>query len=116
MKKLTLLFVLTAFCLVLPGVSFAEEAGKKDPSMKHHKMMKKGGMKDMMMKKMMQKEMVATKDGGIILLVGNKLIKYDQDLNLIKEVEIKMDIEGQMKRMRECMDKMKEFHKDKTTE
>ena len=52
---------------------------------------------------MMAKQMVATGDGGIIVLTGNKLLKYDKDLNLIKEVEIKMD----MKMMRKCWRHMK---------
>ena len=28
--------------------------------------------------------------GGMIMLAGNKLLKYDADLNLVKEVEIPM--------------------------
>ncbi|MDD4908163.1 MAG: hypothetical protein PHJ00_03785 [Candidatus Omnitrophica bacterium] len=35
------------------------------------------------------KQMVASNDGGVIILAGNKLMKYDKDLNLVKEVEIK---------------------------
>ncbi len=34
--------------------------------------------------------MIATDDGGVIVLSGNKLMKYDGDLNLVKEVDIKM--------------------------
>ena len=34
--------------------------------------------------------MVATGDGGVIVLAGNKLMKYDADLGLVKEVEVKM--------------------------
>lgn len=34
--------------------------------------------------------MVATNEGGVIVLAGNKLTKYDAELNVIKEVEIKM--------------------------
>ena len=55
-------------------------------------------MRGMMTRKMMDKTLIATEDGGVIVMVGNKLIKYDKDLNLIKEVEIKVD-----------MDEMKEF-------
>jgi hypothetical protein len=40
--------------------------------------------------KMGKSSMVATQDGGVIVLVMNKLQKYDADLNLVKEVEIKM--------------------------
>ena len=35
-------------------------------------------------------QMVATDEGGVIVLAGNKLMKYDADLNLVKEVEVKM--------------------------
>ena len=47
----------------------------------------KGGMMKMhpglsMMEKMMSGQMVATKDGGVIVLIGNKLLKYDKYLNL----------------------------------
>lgn len=43
--------------------------------------------------------MVGTKDGGVILLVGKKLMKYDQDLNLVKEVDVKMPACEMMKKM-----------------
>ena len=67
--------------------------------------MDKGGMMGgkmmgmMGMGSMMQKQIVATGDGGIIVAVGNKLIKYDKDLNVVKEVELKMDMEGMHKQM-----------------
>ena len=34
------------------------------------------------------KSMIGTPDGGVIVLAGNRLLKYDKDLNLLKEVEI----------------------------
>jgi hypothetical protein len=48
------------------------------------------GMKDMhgMMKHMMPPSMVATNDGGVIVLSGRTLTKYDKDLNVVKEVEL----------------------------
>ncbi len=39
--------------------------------------------------KMGAKNMVATSDGGVVIMVGGKIIKYDKDLNLVKEVEFK---------------------------
>lgn len=33
-------------------------------------------------------EMAATQDGGVIVMKGNKLYKYDKDLNLTKEVRL----------------------------
>ena len=72
--------------------------------------MMKGGMMDGkmmdmmgMMHSMMQKQVVATNDGGIIVVAGNKITKYDKDLNVVKEVELKMDMEG----MQKMMDNMK---------
>jgi hypothetical protein len=35
-------------------------------------------------------QMVATGEGGVIVLIGNKLIKYDANLDLVKEVEVPM--------------------------
>jgi len=58
---------------------------------------------------MMQKEMIATEDGGVVVLVGNKLIKYDKNLNVVKEAEIKIDTEGMMKKMKECKDMIEKY-------
>ena len=56
-----------------------------------------------MMSSMMGKSMVGTSDGGVIVLAGNKLVKYDKDLNVVKEVEVKMDMEGMQKNMMDMM-------------
>ena len=37
----------------------------------------------------MQPKVVATSDGGVVVLMGNKLAKYDSALSLVKEVEMK---------------------------
>jgi len=58
----------------------------------------KGDLCDMMM----GKSLVATADGGVVVWLGNKLFKYDKDLVLQKEVEIKIDIEGMQKMMKKC--------------
>ena len=52
-----------------------------------------------MMKSTMERSVVATSDGGVIVVMGNKLTKYDKDLNVTKEVELKMDMEGMQKMM-----------------
>lgn len=118
MKKITFLAIL-AMCFMVSGISFAQENAAEETSMSMDKemkkpgmMKKKGSMHGMMMKKMMQKEMVATEDGGVIVLIGNKLMKYDKDLNLVKEVEIKWDMEAMKKRMKECMNMMGEDSKE----
>lgn len=43
--------------------------------------------------------MAACPDGGVIVLMGNELFKYDKDLNLVKQVEIKFDWENWQKMM-----------------
>ena len=53
----------------------------------------KGDLCDMMM----GKSLVATADGGVVVWLGNKLFKYDKDLVLQKEVEIKCLKSGKMK-------------------
>ena len=40
-----------------------------------------------------------TEDGGVIVLAGDKLIKYDKDLNLVKEVQVAFDTESAEKKM-----------------
>jgi hypothetical protein len=42
---------------------------------------------------MMQIQMTAPVNGGIIILVGNRLLKYDYDLNLVKETEVPINLE-----------------------
>jgi hypothetical protein len=44
-----------------------------------------------MMGMMKPSSIVASNDGGVIVMTGNKLQKYDKNLNLVKEVEIKVD-------------------------
>ncbi len=49
----------------------------------------------------MEKEVVATQDGGVVVLMGGRLLKYDKDLNLVKQVDVPID---------EYMKKMMEAH------
>jgi hypothetical protein len=104
-------------CLLICTVSFAVFAQQgKDTIMGKEKMeggmmgdmgmmMNQGSMMgmcpmhEMMMRMMMSKSLVTTEDGGIVVMVGNKLLKYDSNLELKKEVEIKMDMEGMQKTM-----------------
>lgn len=53
---------------------------------------------DMCAKMMMGAQMISSDNGGVIILIGNKLLKYDKDLNLVREIEIAMDAEA-MRRM-----------------
>jgi len=96
------------FSGILPWetICFAKE-GKE---MKHHMTEpKKHMMPGMSMKGMMGKTMVATEDGGLVVMVCNKLYKFDKDLNLTKEAEIPFDeahMEKMMKRMNEMQTRM----------
>ena len=73
--------------------------------MKMQGKMKDGKMdqkRAMMMKRMMKPTLVATSDGGVVVVTGNKITKYDQDLNLVKEADLKMDPMGMMMNMKNC--------------
>ncbi len=56
-----------------------------------------------MMKMMMEKSVTSTSDGGVVVVTGNKITKYDKDLNVVKEAEIKTDMEAMGKNMKEMM-------------
>jgi hypothetical protein len=83
--------VLAGGLLVLAGicgapVSFAEEMKVAEPGCKTCGMGGKGhGMPGA---GMMDRQVVATADGGIIIVAGAKVVKYDKDLNLVKEIEL----------------------------
>ncbi len=114
MKKV-ILGITAVLVLTVSGLALAQmdkDKGMMGGGMMKGDMMEKGGMmggKMMgmcpMMQSMMQKQVVATSDGGIIVVMGNKITKYDKDLNVIKEVEQKMDMEG-MQKMMESMKSM----------
>lgn len=108
MKKIIAILTIVVLVAGLTGLSFAEDTAKAKGAMPDHKMT---GDKHMMYKKMgmcpmhcmmMKNTMIATQDGGVAVMTGNSLSKYDKDLNLIKEVELKTDVEGMKKMMNEC--------------
>jgi hypothetical protein len=73
--------------------------------MKHQgKMMPLCPMHQNMMGSMFSKAIVSAQDGGVFLLAGDKLIKYDKDLNVVKEVTIDMDMEGIQKKMEKIIE------------
>ena len=98
MKKIMFMLLAAVVCMSFLSVSFAGDMGdfKGDKKgmgcpMCH---MNKGMMMD-------GKKLVATQDGGVVLMMCNKLIKYDAGMNVVKEVEIKMDMEAMGKSMEE---------------
>jgi hypothetical protein len=93
---LILTVILGAYVLAAEGPQGM--MGRGMSMMDGNSMMKKGqGMMGMMKEEacpihpMASGSMVATSDGGVIVMMGPKLLKYDKDLNLVKEVEIKID-------------------------
>jgi hypothetical protein len=60
--------------------------------------MMSGGMMGPMMR---STSMVPTSDGGVIVLMGNELLKYDKDLNLTKQAQVNFDWENWQKMMME---------------
>lgn len=85
--------ILAGLVLVISAISFAQESSMGGQTqgmgrgMGQGQQMMGGGM-------MMQRpntQMESTSDGGIVILSGNKLQKYDKDLKLIKEVELKVE-------------------------
>jgi len=87
-KKSTL--ILTIFSIaIFSGIALAEDQDMEGMDMMEGKGMKGKGMmggKGMMHQ---QPTVVATSDGGIVVLQGPKLAKYDASLNLVNEVELK---------------------------
>jgi hypothetical protein len=106
--------------LTVTGMSFAQmnDKGKEMMGDKSGMMEGKGGMMGMMggkgmmgmmgmmhgMMGSMMRTAVATSDGGVVVLNGTKLVKFDKNLNVVKETELKPDTEG----MKSMMDQMKQ--------
>ncbi|MDD5085050.1 MAG: hypothetical protein PHE61_03275 [Candidatus Omnitrophica bacterium] len=114
MKKVLFLVVVAAMVLGISLCSFAQppscpmtgEKGRPGEG----KGMKKGPdpMCSMMMECAMDKEMVATSDGGVVVMTGDKIMKYDKDLVLKKETRLNLDTEAAMK---DAMEKCKKCRK-----
>ena len=105
------LVVITAVIVIgISGLAMAQinEMGKEKMGGKCCKMgmMGKEKMEDKMMgmhsmmKSMMERSVVATSDGGVVVVMGNTLTKYNKDLKIVKEVELTMDMEGMQKMMK----------------
>ncbi len=111
MKKTAILFALifTAAC------SFAaaeEQQDAQQPDAQRSEMpqdgpgMMGGGRMGMKGGPMMSihPTLVATSDGGVVVLMGKKLVKYDRDLELVKEVELKGGLMPMSKRPEQMPD------------
>jgi hypothetical protein len=68
-----------------------------------HGMMDSTAMCAMMMMNMMKPGAAfALPDGGFVVIMGNKISKYDKDLILKKEIEMKIDTTAFKKMIHEC--------------
>jgi hypothetical protein len=99
---ITVLFTLT--------VSFAQQGkgpnnGMGQDGMRHGGMMDSSAMCGMMMMHFMKPSVAfSTLDGGFVVIMGNKILKYDKNVDLKKEVEIKVDTTA----MRQMMNQMQQ--------
>ena len=58
----------------------------------------------MLAKSLTNTQIVAGDDGEVIVMAGLKLMKYDKDLELIKAVDLEIDIEAARKKMEQIME------------
>lgn len=92
MKRISYLILGLFLVSFAAPLAFAESQDAAELSNSMIERMEKKDGKDWKKGKMgmpHQPTMIATSDGGVIVLSGPKLAKYDKDLNLIKEVELK---------------------------
>ncbi|MEN6387180.1 MAG: hypothetical protein ABFD79_18530 [Phycisphaerales bacterium] len=46
-------------------------------------------------------QVITNTDGGIIVLAGSQLLKYDKDLNLLRKIDLDIDINDKLKSVRQ---------------
>ena len=97
MKKV-IIVIAAGIVLTISGLASAQTSDNKemDEGMMDGKMMmcpvmKHGG-----------RNIAATSDGGVVVLSGSTLTKYDKNLNVVKEVEVKTDPAAMPKMMKQC--------------
>jgi hypothetical protein len=91
MTVMVLMGGLLTLCFTQAGGMRRGAMGEQGMRIGKEKMMAVSPMYGMMTGPMMVKSIAATGDGGIFVMAGNKLIKYEQDLNLVKETEVKIN-------------------------
>ncbi|MBE0536175.1 MAG: hypothetical protein IH624_10950 [Phycisphaerae bacterium] len=58
-----------------------------------------------MMRSMMDRKVLPTEDGGVIVMIGCQLFKYDANLNLVGQTQVEVDLDAMQKKMQEIMEK-----------
>lgn len=111
MKKI--MFAVLVMVLGVSTVAFAEETEKGEmpgmsqgTSVDNPMRMPMQGMEKKCFPMMGKTQMVATDEGGVIVLAGNRLMKYDAELNLVKEAELQMPMGPMGNRQCPMMGKM----------
>ena len=107
--KRNIAIIVAVIVLTVTGTAFAlgNDQGKEtrgckcgmkgDKGMKGKEGMMGGGMMKMMgMMQQMHSNLVATPDGGVIVSSGGKLIKYDNQLNVVKQIDLPKPEMGMM--------------------
>lgn len=106
MKKAFGMVAGLAIFLLTVAFSFADEGDKPKGSVPREEKNWEQPPCRGMMHPLMSRSLVETKDGGIVVMTGNRLMKFDKDLNFIKEVELPADRETiqkmKMRGMRDC--------------
>lgn len=124
MKRILFILVLMTLCVSFSTYFLAAEQDKtgmktmigkkmmsKTMDNERKQMMEMCPMHTKMMKNMMSKFIVATEDNGVVVMIGNKLFKYDKNLKLKNEAELKIDMEAMHKKMMEIKEKCPMCHK-----
>jgi hypothetical protein len=97
MKKLSIICVSMLLCAVFSASCFAQQAPvqKKAPAAPLRRQApvdaRQRQAENMLRMFIATSKIVATTDHGVVVMVGNKLYKYDRGLRLIKEAEIELN-------------------------
>jgi len=103
--------VLVAVALAVVVFTAVSTGGQRHMGGEYGPMMHERGQRMMeampmmggMMGGMMHRQVVALEDGGVVVAMGNMLFKYDEDLELVKKVELQVsdqDMQQMMQRRR----------------
>ncbi|PIQ86493.1 MAG: hypothetical protein COV74_04770 [Candidatus Omnitrophica bacterium CG11_big_fil_rev_8_21_14_0_20_45_26] len=110
MKRIIML--LSVFLIMLNVNAMAErEIQVKEPTMPVRDEQTEARPNFHMSSMMIPKSIAATSDGGVVVLAGSELIKYDQELNEIKHVKVELstDMEDSFRQMMEEMSKRRKM-------
>lgn len=99
MRKIFTACMVFFLCTVFPAITFAQPAAaRKVPAAPAERRVttatRPRRTQGMVVGMIMNGKMVASGDGGVIVMMGDKLIKYDKNLDFVNETEIAVDLEG----------------------